>query len=221
MRAISLMFLFFPALATATEPDNYLVLFTADHVPYKPSSAHTFAAVARVAIQPDGGPCLIDLVSISWLPETMKVRPFALRPEKGRNVPLHETLQHFQGKNSHIRAWGPYLIQPELAEIFRERAVTVESCFKYKGACLTSPRYVCDCARSIEESIEQRRRYIGVYGYGAAAGSVIVQKMSPWIVRPEQCTTWVATLMGLDGYALDYQPFGCYYTKRDQMKASR
>src|SRR5262249_37174083 len=114
--------------------------------------------------------------------------------------------------------WGPYRVTPEFADAFRARVTTVESCFGYKAASFLSPLHVCDCVRSVEE-MAGPRRYIGVFGYGAAAASFSVQNFSPWMIDPHQTHAWVGSLIGLDQYAMIRRPFGNYIGKRDQARA--
>jgi len=217
MRITCLIFLTaFPLTVTA---DDYLMVFSADGIPYRPTTAHTFAAVVRVECRAGATPHVVELQSLSWLPATGKVRGLALRSEKGRNVPLDETLRDAQATGRTICLWGPYRIQSEVADQFRGRIVTVESSFAYKGASFFSPLHVCDCARSVEELLGSRR-YIGVFGYGAAAASVIVQKYSSSLILPEQAHPEVATLCGLDDYTLTRRSYGDFTSRGNQWKAS-
>jgi hypothetical protein len=199
--------------------EDYLLIFAADSIPYRPTGGHTFAALVRVEQSPGRPARVVGVRSLSWLPETMHVRALAVRSQKGRNVPLEETLRHYQASGSRLCMWGPYRVQPELAEKFIARVAAVESSCQYKGACFWSRRSVCDCTRSVEEMIGQRR-YIGVFGYGAAASSVVVRMFSPWLVEPEHAHLWVATLIGLDEYPLVWRPFGDYTSRLDQLGAS-
>src|SRR5262249_41177635 len=86
---VFLVLLFPPAAAAGVE--DYLMVFSADGVPYYPTKGHTFAALVRVEAAPGCPPRVVDLVSLSWLPASQKVRAFG-RPETGRNVPLDETI---------------------------------------------------------------------------------------------------------------------------------
>lgn len=212
--AALLAFLLWPFSAVA-EQQHYFILFTTDSTPYQPTKAHTFAALVSVNVMPGEEARDPAVTSMSWLPATMKVRGLAMRSETGRNVPLHETLQFYA--DSRICMWGPYRVRSDFAETFKARVATVESSFGYKGACWLSPMHVCDCARSIEEMIDPHRRYIGVFGYGAAAGSYIVRKFAPYLVEPECPQYWVASLIGLGQYRLVLRDFGDYTSKYQQM----
>jgi hypothetical protein len=192
-------------------------VFSAESVPYCPTRAHTFAAVVRVGAGADGSPRVLDVRSLSWLPASGVIDPFAFQAEVGRNVPLDETLRDAAGSGRRICVWGPYLVRPEFAESFRERVVRVESSFRYRGACFGWRPAVCDCTRSVEEMIGQRR-FIGVFGYGAASSSVVVQLFEPWLIHPGKTYPWVGDLLGLGKYPLVWRPHGDYTSRWDQLR---
>jgi hypothetical protein len=197
---------------------DYLMVFSAESVPYRPTRAHTFAAVVRVGAAADGSPRVLDVFSLSWLPASGVIRPFALRSEVGRNVPLDETLRDAMKSGRRICVWGPYLVRPEFAQSFRDRVARVESSFRYRAACFGWPLAVCDCTRSVEEMIG-RRRFIGVFGYGAASSSFVVQLFDPWLINPCQTHPWVGALIGLDKYTLIRRPHGDYTSRWDRLRA--
>ena len=205
-------------LAAPAVADDYLVVFSAESVPYSPTQAHTFAAVVRVSAAADGPTRVLDVCSLSWLPTAGTIRAFALRSEAGRNVPLEETLQDATASHRRICLWGPYRVCPEFAQLFRDRVARVESSYRYKGACFLRPSKVCDCTRSLEEMVGQRR-FIGVFGYGAASSSVVVRLFEPWLIDPCQTHPWVATLIGLDNYPLVRRVHGDYTSRREQRGA--
>jgi hypothetical protein len=204
-----------------TAAADYLIIFAGDSAPYRATKAHTFAALVRVETTPGGPARVTDLQSISWLPETMKVRALAMRPEVGRNVPLNETLEFYLRPGSHVNAWGPYLVKPEFAATFRARVATVNGHFRYKGASFLSPRDVCDCARAVEEMARPDRRFIGIFGYGAAAASSAVRTFTPSLVEPEHSHAWVAQVAGLGAYPIRWRAFGDATSSGDQMRALR
>lgn len=204
--------------ATA-EVENYLLVFAGDAVPYRPTRAHTFAAVVQIERKPGCPPKLLHLSSLSWLPKDEKIRAFA-PPKTGRNVPLHETIQTVLKEKRIVHMWGPYHICPELADKFRARQLKVESCFLYRGACFLSRMHICDCVRSIEEMITGKRRFIGVLGYGAAGASVVVREANPWIIHPQQTHPWVATIVGLDRYPITRHAHDEFTSRWDQLKSS-
>jgi hypothetical protein len=210
--------LLFALPVAAAGTDDYLLVFAADSLPYQATKAHTFAAVVRIEKAPGGPPRVVELTSLSWLPVTMKVHAWKRWPVPGHNLPLDETLRFYQANGSRICLWGPYRIEAELAEKFKCRVATVEAEGKYKAGSLFGTSHVCDCARSVEQMLgSERRRYIGLFGFGAAASSVIVQKLSPWIIEPDQSHLWVAEMLGLEQYPIVHRPFGDYTSRTDQL----
>ncbi|MBL8792858.1 MAG: hypothetical protein JNM56_03040 [Planctomycetia bacterium] len=208
-----------PLAPVATTVGNYLIIFSSDTTPYRPTQAHTFAAVVRVAESDDSPPSIVEVASLSWLPATRQVRALALWCETGKNVPLHETISSYIDDGGKVRMWGPYRVLPELIERFKAHVADVESSYRYKGACFLTPSYICDCTRSVEVLVGTAGRYIGVCGYGAAASSHCVREMTPWLIDPAQDHPWVATLLGLDRYPLVRLPFGQYISRWDQFQS--
>jgi len=205
--------------AAAAPVDDYLIVFSSDSTPYRPTNGHTFAAVVQVAESTDGPPRIVDMASLSWLPATRKVRALAMRCEPGRNVPLHETLHSYLTGGGKVRMWGPYRIEPELAEQFRAHVAAVESSYRYKAACFLTFGRICDCTRALEVLTKTDNRFIGACGYGAAASSHCVQHLSPYLIEPGQEHAWVATLIGLDQYPLDRMRFGAYISRWEQLRS--
>jgi hypothetical protein len=216
MRCTVLLLALLHATAAA-RGDDYLMVFSSDSTPYRPTNGHTFAAVAQVAESPGCPPRVTDLHSLSWLPVTRKVRALAMWCEPGRNVPLHETLQSYLTGGGTVRMWGPYRITPELAEMFRAHVASVEASYRYKAACFLTFGRICDCTRALEVLIKTDSRYIGACGYGAAASSHCVQHLAPYLIEPRQEHTWVATLLGLDRYSLTRMHFGEYRSRWEQL----
>ncbi len=207
---------FLLTVTTVPAEGDYLMVFSAESIPYAPTRAHTFAAVVRVGRGADGALRVVDIHSLSWLPAAGVIRPFALRGEKGRNVPLDETLRDAVAQGREICVWGPYLMRGEFADMFRDRVALVESSFRYKAASLVAPLHVADCTRSVEELVG-RRRYIGVCGYGAASASYVVRQFEPWMIDPCHSHPWVATLIGLDDYPLVHRPHGDFTSRKDRL----
>jgi hypothetical protein len=86
----------------------YVMFFGADAGRFRPARAHTWATYVRATPTADGS-VLIEPLTISWLPAdgTISVlRPF--RPEPGRNLTLHQSLQYATGKGAQVAMWGPF-----------------------------------------------------------------------------------------------------------------
>jgi hypothetical protein len=89
--------------------EYYVLLFGGLAVERRPQTAHTWATFVKATPGPDGSR-RVESFTISWLPATLKVRPYAVRPEPGRNLTLAETLDFMKTGHHDIALWGPYRI---------------------------------------------------------------------------------------------------------------
>jgi hypothetical protein len=111
----------------AQEPAEryYMVLFGAQSNRVLRES-HTWATFVRT--QTDAaGERVISVDTISWLPATLKVRPFALRPETGANLTLDQTFDWIVAVGAKSSYWGPYEIDSERYHRFISRKEELDS----------------------------------------------------------------------------------------------
>src|SRR5690349_18163739 len=81
------------ASSAARADRHYLLIFGSQTQPKIPRYTHTFCTIVRVADPLPGCANLpLEVHTISWLPATLKVRPFRLHAEPGHNFTLEETL---------------------------------------------------------------------------------------------------------------------------------
>lgn len=203
---------------SASPPGEYLVVMTADSVPYRPSNTHSFAALATIEQGPDGASKVAKVDGISWLPTAGKLRVTSLRPEPGRNVPFDETLAIYRANGSRLCAWGPYRVNADFAERFRAKACDMEG-KRYRALWSSAPD-VTNCTRTLLEVVDPTRRYIGPFGYGAAAGNRIVEAYRPWLVAPCETHPEVDQLLGLCDLPLERMRHGASVSRGDQMSSA-
>ena len=90
----------------------YFILFAGTGEVLRPATAHVWATWVRATTLPDNT-IQIHETTISFLPKTLRVRWWAVRPEPGFNLGLHETFQ-FMTPNHALRTrismWGPFEI---------------------------------------------------------------------------------------------------------------
>src|SRR5688500_9295583 len=85
-----------PAWLPAQEPvagDEYFVVVFGAQRPFIKTARHAHSWAAFVRRTPAGA---VESFTISWLPDTGRVRPLAIRPEAGRNYTLEETFRFCQ-----------------------------------------------------------------------------------------------------------------------------
>src|SRR5260370_1493400 len=99
--------------ATAAADCYFVVVFGAERPVIKmPRYSHRFATFVHQF--PDGR---LEAFSISWLPQTGKVRPLWPCAEPGRNFNLEETLRLRCAHRLLVACWVPYQIHPDLWQL--------------------------------------------------------------------------------------------------------
>jgi hypothetical protein len=97
----------------------FLVVFGSQITPRIPGRVHNFATVVKTCSPGPGEVgAVVEHRTISWLPETLKIRVFAMHPEPGKNFPLHETIAWALADGQRVSRWGPYEIGPGLYRRF-------------------------------------------------------------------------------------------------------
>src|SRR5262249_51970122 len=94
-----------------------------------PNYTHSFATFVRATWQ-DGCPTLpprLEGYTISWLPQTLKVRTLALHPECGVNLGLHDTIRYALDNDERVSLWGPFQIEPQLYYRALDRVAELQS----------------------------------------------------------------------------------------------
>lgn len=107
-------------------PRYFFILYGGQSLPFKPRTAHTWATFVKAAPAADGT-MVMETVTISWLPETGNVKPYRLRPERGRNFSLDETFAIAVGQGDRVSMWGPFEIHAERYEQAVAQARRLES----------------------------------------------------------------------------------------------
>lgn len=133
----------------------FLYVFGSQSVPTrKPRETHTWATAVRLTSD-DALPGMvrIDEATISWMPATLNIRPFALLPEWGRNLDFDESLAFAFGSGQRVSAWGPYEIPATTYARFLRRHAELEEAevtgaIKYKMLQVALGPGGHDCVRA-------------------------------------------------------------------------
>jgi hypothetical protein len=140
--------------ATAQSPDRYyMIIYGTQTVPPWARYSHTWATFVRTTGTPSGE-MVASVDTVSWLPETKKVRPLALRPEPGKNLTLEETVELVRVNNGRISAWGPYEIDEYRYQRFIARKEELEGgklLYRAIGG-LTRNSPITNCGQSFARS---------------------------------------------------------------------
>jgi hypothetical protein len=168
--------------------------------------SHSFATFVRV--YPNG--CAADF-TISWLPATGNVRPFALKPEPGRNFSLVETFQLCADNGMGVAAWGPYQIHPDLwNRALAQKSRLDSGQVLYKAFDYGSPNgQVSNCIHAIEFMARPPDQkvpsvIVAPANWGESGSYWVALTLRPWFVAPCQTHPWLLPMIGLNPNAFVY-----------------
>lgn len=117
--------------------DKYYALFFASQSePRRARFSHTFCTFIKAE---EGNADAVaepkfESHTISWLPTSGVVRVLALRPERGRNFSLAETLRVVRGTGQHVWSYGPYEVSADTYnKLLRQKQKLDSGRYTYKA----------------------------------------------------------------------------------------
>ncbi|MBA4065856.1 MAG: hypothetical protein C0501_19485 [Isosphaera sp.] len=185
------------------ESRYFFTLFGGQSVPFRPRTAHTWGAYAKVTPTPGG--LAVETVTISWLPASGPVQPLR-RSVEGRNYTLEETLAIVAGNDAQVSRWGPYEIDAGRYELARRQAAFLESgAVRFRSVdSFSLNRTVVNCVHALTHADP------GVEGYpqpvirvgepGTARLATLYARGGTFPAGPEPPQDWVVPLIGADRY---------------------
>ncbi len=210
------MFVFSAVLLAANSAQAgvryYMLIFGAQTRPKIPRFTHTFCTIVQVTDPPPGcADFRIEAHTISWLPQTLKIHPYRLRAEPGRNLTLEETLSWSAQHHMHVSEWGPYAIEEDFYwRVYREYTRFENGEFLYRA--IDPPRrgdIAADCIHAVTD-IDQRdsRLTYLVLGSGDAVTRKFVRilRQRGRLMVPPEDMSWLNTVLGLDRYPICHRP---------------
>lgn len=189
----------------------FMLIFGAQSRPKVPRLTHTFATIVKVAEGAADCPPSIEAYTISWLPRTLKVKPYRLHDEPGYNLTLEETLRWAYGHHMHVSLWGPYAISPDFFyRVYREYARIESGEFRYKAI---DPRQrgslTTDCIHAVTDidRLDGRLKY-PYYRSGDPATRIFVRVLRDRgrLQIPAGETCWLEAALGLNRYPVHHRP---------------
>ena len=195
-------------LALPTRPNEryYIMIFGSQSTPKFPRWTHCWATAVKVTEQPGEAAPIIESQTISWFPESLRVKPWWFHVEPGTNLDLHTTMEEVRRHHERVSMWGPYETWHGLYRRFTVQKQFMESgevgyqCIDTVGE---APRNGtgCDCihAMSDMDPIFDRRRYPLTF-FGEAASRNIVRQIRqrPILIHPDETHDWLISALGLD-----------------------
>jgi hypothetical protein len=159
-------------VAAQAQDRHYLWIFSSQSVPKLPRYTHTWAAFARVGCC--NGRRNIEAFTISWMPATLEIRPYAVRPEPGANLDLPTTLRSVSDHRERISVWGPYAISSRLyVRAIQQKQKLESGAVQYRAIDPVIRRSnISDCVHAVSDIApgQTRINYIETVFFGDAAG---------------------------------------------------
>lgn len=151
--------LLLPANALAQD-SYYITVFGSGSNPLRAKRTHTFATFTHVT-ETLAGP-LVENHTISWMPATLNIRPFAVRSEAGVNLTQEQSLQWAASHGIRTSVWGPFQISPERFSMYLDRMADLESGrIKYRAlGGWTKDAPVSNCGQSFARAGINGERFL-------------------------------------------------------------
>lgn len=190
----------------------YMLIFGAQTHPKVPRYTHTFCTIVRVTDPPRGCSDLhIEAYTISWLPQTLKVRPYRLRAEPGRNLTLDETLRWCAQNRMDVSEWGPYAIEEDFFwRVYREYTRFESGEYRYRAVDPPGRGDIAaDCIHAVTDidPFDSRLTYL-VLGSGDRVTRKFVRilrehgRLMDW----QEDSSWLDAVFGLDRFPIRHRP---------------
>ena len=185
----------------------YLLLFGSESVPKRAVLTHTWGTVVRVPPPPaDGTPPAVEAHTISWMPETLVIRPFRFRVEPGVNLDLPATMRLVTGQGQRVTLFGPYEVRPRLyRRMLVQKAFMEGGTIGYQGFDLVGEAGRRGNGSNCIHAITDADPKLGRAGYltagnGGYSSAFIRDRMARrgGIADPGTTHDWLLPALGLD-----------------------
>src|SRR4051794_11846005 len=189
----------------------YVMIFGSQSKPKLLRYTHTWATFVRaVGEGPDANSYSLDQHTISWLPQSLEVRPWTLLPEPGVNLDLYQTLDAVYRDREHVTMWGPFRIVPEVYQrSLGVKAILESGRAEYRAISTARNLLVSDCIHAVAavDPVFGRGHY-PLIRVGKPASRYIARQ---FIIRSafDQYQTeasWLIPRLGLDRYPIEVVP---------------
>ena len=190
----------------------YLLVFGAQTHPKIPRKTHTFATLVKATDPPPGCSDLhIEAYTISWLPQTLKVKPYRRYDEPGYNLTLEETLRWAAKNHMQVKEWGPFVIEEDFYwRVYREYVRFESGGYRYKAVDPANRgSRTSDCIHAVTD-IDHRdpRTMYSVINSGDNVTRKFVQILHERgrLMLPPDDVSWIDAALGLDRYPIVHCP---------------
>lgn len=199
----------------------FAIIFGSESVPKRGKYSHTWYTIVKATpkdnltttYDPQGNQIhYYDLLAhtISWLPSSLNIRVLKFRPDCGVNLALHPTIRYCRGQGECIAMWGPYEVNPLVAEELYDKSVQQIARLNsgrvmYKAVDPDGVTNICNCIHAVTDldGPGRRSRYDEMQRYGFDA-SVYLTGVMARSNRLDTSVThqWVAEALDLNQYRI-------------------
>lgn len=180
-----------PSLPSPAGHHYYVTIFGSEQNPLRFKRTHTFATITHLHETPDGP--VVENSTISWMPATLNIRPFALRPEPGVSLTQEESLRWAESKGLRTSVWGPFEIPERRYYLYMARKAELESgaiAYRATGAWARE-QPVSNCGQSFSrvttagQYYRQPTPFPGEQGTSELVRRMVTYAINPMIEYPE------------------------------------
>jgi hypothetical protein len=189
-----------PPTASASCADRYSITLYGGHASvFRPRTGHTWALYTRTSPADDGQPVVAETFVISWMPATLKIRPFAPRPETGVNLTHEQTMEFMTaGRRPWVESFGPFEITADrFAQGQTQKAWLESGVVKYHGLGFFGRRgdvmHCIDAVTRTDPKWEQKASPSMANGVFGTLQAVLAMRQSGFAAVPSTRATPVVT----------------------------
>lgn len=208
MAALTGFLLAFSAGGASAGEFYYVMIFGSQGHPKQLRYTHTWATfVKAVGEGADPNAYALEANTISWLPETLDVKVWRLRPEPGTNLDLDQTLAAVYSRNEHVTMWGPFRVQKAIYErSLAVRGILDNDTAQYRAISGPGNLLISDCIHAVAavDPLFGRGHY-PLIRIGKPASRYIAREAARRTVFDPSATDnrWLIPRFGLDRYPIE------------------
>jgi hypothetical protein len=179
-------------------------MFSIQRTANRPKYSHTFATFVKAAGDGDSFENYrFDVITISWLPETLDIHVCRRRPEPGTLVNLPATLGWAEANGARISMWGPFQIQKELYERAVVRATLLEGgSIGYNAIDRRRRPNDVDCIHALSGVDVDPGLFRTRTAHGDIGSYFVLEHLSRWIIQPGEIPPAVERRLRLDDFCI-------------------
>jgi hypothetical protein len=191
-----------PRNAPAVSERYYLLVFASQSIPKLPRYTHTWATAVCLRNHGLNQPPQLDVHTISWLPDCLRIHTWDLRVDRGVNLDLGRTMQQISSQGQRISLWGPYEIDPDLyCHFLAQQAFLQSGQVGYQAIDDLGEAALCgngmNCVHAIADSDD--RFGDPAWLCGAETGEFLVRHLEAEgaLIHSERVHDWLLPQLGL------------------------